>query len=52
MIQYIEKRWIKYFYGLPKEISTAVMILYKNMKGMVRSIDGNIEFFNIVAGVL
>ena len=28
------------------------MMLYKNMKTMIRSSDGNIEFFDIDAGVL
>ena len=28
------------------------MMLYKNTKAMVCSLDGNIDFFNIVAGVL
>ena len=29
---------------LPKEIVTVIMILYKNMKTMVHSPDGNTEF--------
>ena len=39
-------------YGLPKEIVTAKMILYKNTKVKVRSPDGDTYFFDIVAGVL
>ena len=39
-------------YGLPKETVTAIMILYRNMNVKVYSLDGNTEFFNIVAGVL
>ena len=37
-------------YGLPKD--TAIMMLYKNMKAMVCSPDGNTNFFDIVAGIL
>ena len=39
-------------YGLTKETITAKMILYKNTKVKVRSLDGDADFFNIVAGVL
>ena len=39
-------------YDLPKETATAIMILYKNTKLKVRSPDGDIDFFDIVAGVL
>ena len=39
-------------YGLPKETVTAIMILYKNTKVKVRSMDGDTDYFNIVAGVL
>ena len=39
-------------YGLPKEIVTAIMILYRNTKVKVRSPDGDTDYFNIVAGVL
>ena len=39
-------------YGLPKEIVPAVMMLYKNMKVMIRSPGGDTNFFDIVAGVL
>ena len=38
-------------YGLPKEIVTAIMKLYKNTKAMVHSPDGVTEFFDIVARV-
>ena len=36
----------------PKETVTAIMMLYSNTKVKVRSLDGDIEFFEIVAGVL
>ena len=37
--------------GLPKETVTAIMMLYMNMKAMVRSLDGDTDFFHNVAGV-
>ena len=39
-------------YSLPREAITAIMMLYKNTKVKVRSPDGNIDFFDIVAGVM
>ena len=39
-------------YGIPKEIVNAIMMLYKNTEAMVRSPDGDTEFFSITAGVL
>ena len=39
-------------YGIPKETVAAIMILYWNTKGNVRSPDGDTDYFNIVAGVL
>ena len=39
-------------YDLPKETVTAFMMLNKDMKAMVRSADGDTEFFKIVAGIL
>ena len=39
-------------YGIPKETVTAIMILYRNTKVKVRSLDGDTEYFDIVAGVL
>ena len=36
-------------YGFPKETVTAIIMLYKNMKAMIRSPDGDINFLNIVA---
>ena len=39
-------------YGLPKEIIAAITILYKNTKVKVHSPDGDIEYFDIVAGIL
>ena len=39
-------------YGLPKETVTNLMMLYKNMKAIVCSLDGDTHFFDIVAGIL
>ena len=39
-------------YGRPKETVAAITILYRNTKVKVRSPDGDIEYFDIVAGVL
>ena len=39
-------------YSLPKETVAAIMMLYRNMKVKVRSLDGDTDDFNIVAGVL
>ena len=39
-------------YSLPKETVTAIMILYRNTKVKVRSLDGDTDYFDIVAGVL
>ena len=39
-------------YGLHKETITAIMMLYKNTKVKVRTPNGNIDFFDIVVGVL
>ena len=39
-------------YGLPKEIVAAIMMLYKDTKAMVRSPDGDRDFFDIATGVL
>ena len=39
-------------YGLPKETVAVIMILYRNTKVKVRSPDGDMEYFDIVAGVL
>ena len=38
-------------YGLPKETVAAIMILYRNTKMKVRSLDGDTDYFDIVAGV-
>ena len=38
--------------GLPKENFAAIMILYKNMKVKVCSLDGETNFFDIIAGIL
>ena len=43
---------IQLAYSLFKETITAIMMLYKNMKVKVRSLDGDTDYFNIVAGVL
>ena len=39
-------------YGLPEETIAAIMILYRNTKVKVRSLDGDTDYFDIVAGVL
>ena len=39
-------------YGLPSETVNAIMILYKNTRSMVRSPDGDTNFFEITTGVL
>ena len=39
-------------YNIPKETVTAIMILYRNTKVKVRSPDGDIDYFDIVAGIL
>lgn len=39
-------------YGIPDEIASAIMMLYQNSKSMVRSPDGDTDFFYILAGVL
>ena len=38
--------------GLPKENVAAIRMLYKNTKVKVRSLDGDTDYFDIVAGVL
>ena len=39
-------------YGIPNEITKAIMIMYKNTWAFARSPDGDTEFFNIIAVVL
>ena len=39
-------------YGLPDETVTAIMMLYRNTKVKVRSLNGDTDYFDIVAGVL
>ena len=39
-------------YGLPKETVASITILYRNTKVEVRPLDGDTEYFDIVAGVL
>ena len=39
-------------YGLPKGTVAAITILYRNTKVKVLSLDGDTEYFDIVAGVL
>ena len=39
-------------YSLPKETVAATVILYRNTKVKVRSLDGDTDYFDIVAGVL
>ena len=38
-------------YGLPKETVTALIMLYRNTKVKVRSLDGDTDYFDIVVGV-
>ena len=38
--------------GLPKETVAAIMMIYRNTKVKVRSLDGDTDYFGIVAGVL
>ena len=39
-------------YSIPKETITAIMILYRNTKVKVCSLDGDTDYFDIVGGVL
>ena len=39
-------------YGLPKETVKAIIMLYCNMKVKVHSPDRDMDFFDIIAGVL
>ena len=39
-------------YGIPMKIINAIMILYRDTKSIVRSPDGDTEYFDINAGVL
>ena len=39
-------------YGIPQETVDAIMMLYQDTCSLVRSPDGNTEFFDIIAGVL
>ena len=39
-------------YGLPKETIAAIMMLYRNMKVKVHFLDGDTDYFDIVAGLL
>ena len=39
-------------YGFPKETIAAIMMLYKNTRVKVHSLDRERNFFDIVAGVL
>ena len=39
-------------YGIREEAVAAIMMLYKNTRSMVRSPDGDTDFFDIIAGVL
>ena len=39
-------------YSLPKETVAAIIMLYKNMKVKVHSLDRDTDYFNIIAGVL
>ena len=39
-------------YGLPKETVASIMLLYRNSKVKVCSLDGDTDYFDIVAGIL
>ena len=39
-------------YNIPSEVVSAIMMLYKNTTSLVRSPDGDTDFFEILAGVL
>ena len=39
-------------YGIPKETFAVIMILYRNTKVKVRSLDRDTDYFDIIAGVL
>ena len=39
-------------YGQPEETVAAIMMLYRNTKVKVCTLDGDTDYFNIVAGVL
>ena len=39
-------------YSYPSETVTAIMMIYTNMKGIVRLLDGDNDFFDIVVEVL
>ena len=43
---------IQFAYGLPKETVAAIMMLYRNTKVKVHSLDGDTDCFYIVADVL
>ena len=45
-------RQILLAYGIPLETVNAIMALYKNSRAIVRSPDGDTDFFNILTGVL
>ena len=38
-------------YGIPTEIVNEILMLYKNIRTMVRSPDGDTHFFDITTGV-
>ena len=52
MIPYIKKRWSKYFKQnvFPKETVTALIMFYKDLKVMVRLVDGVTDFIDILSG--
>ena len=39
-------------YGFPKETIIAIIVLYKTLKAIIHSPDGETDFFDIVTGVL
>ena len=54
LILYTEERLeqIILAYCLPKEAFTVIMLLNRNAKVKIRSLDGDTDYFDVVAGVL
>lgn len=54
MTPYTRVKWKKILlaYGIPSKAVSAVMVLYKKIKSLVRSPDGDTDLFDIEVGVL
>ena len=39
-------------YGIPSDITKAIMIMYENTQAFVKTPDGDTKFFDIIGGVL